>query len=95
MNASPKRTRLSGKISRREKEERSPLLPLQLQNFAHSYGYWDNVPWAVVNTDAGLALKALPNDSVDCVVTSPPCYWQIWRSVARDKAAVNSRVHRC
>lgn len=30
----------------------------------------------MVNSDALDALKRLPNDAVDCVVTSPPYYWQ-------------------
>ena len=76
---SPKRARPSGKASRGKRalrDERSPLLPPRLQAVAHSYGYWQDVPWAVVNADAFKALKALPSDSVDCVVTSPPYYWQ-------------------
>jgi len=76
--AAPNRTRPAGKAGKREKAraEPSPLIPPALQSFAHFYGYADNVPWAVVNSDAHRALKALPTDSVDCVVTSPPYYWQ-------------------
>lgn len=29
-----------------------------------------------MNIDACQGLTALPSDSVDCVVTSPPYYWQ-------------------
>jgi hypothetical protein len=75
----PKRTPPSARASRGKKalpHEPSPLLPARLQAVAHSYGYWQDVPWAVVNADACRALKALPDNSVDCVVTSPPYYWQ-------------------
>jgi len=74
-----KRTPPSARASRGKKalpHEPSPLLPARLQSVAHSYGYWQDVPWAVVNADACRALKALPDNSVDCVVTSPPYYWQ-------------------
>lgn len=76
---SGKRTLPSGKASRGKRalrHEPSPLLPARLQAVAHSYGYSQDVPWAVVNADACQALKALPENSVDCVVTSPPYYWQ-------------------
>jgi DNA modification methylase len=34
------------------------------------------VPWALVCGDAETRLKGLPDSCVDCVVTSPPYYWQ-------------------
>lgn len=33
-------------------------------------------PWCVINADARTALRGLRRASVDCVVTSPPYYWQ-------------------
>jgi DNA modification methylase len=42
----------------------------------HSFGYRANRAWTVVNADAHAFLKHLPDASVDCVVTSPPYYWQ-------------------
>jgi DNA modification methylase len=33
-------------------------------------------PWALIKGDAETRLKELPSDCVDCVVTSPPYYWQ-------------------
>ncbi|MGH2428760.1 MAG: hypothetical protein ACRDGV_07745 [Candidatus Limnocylindria bacterium] len=32
--------------------------------------------WRLVSGDARQALKELPGQSVDCVVTSPPYFWQ-------------------
>jgi DNA modification methylase len=67
-------TRPSGGKSKRL--ETSPLLPKQLWTADHHHGYWQNVPWALVNGDALRVLKTLPDDLADCVVTSPPYYWQ-------------------
>ena len=58
-----------------EREVRSPLLP-QSSHLPHWFGYRDQVPWTVVNADALKALKQLDDGSIDCVVTSPPYYWQ-------------------
>jgi excisionase family DNA binding protein len=32
--------------------------------------------WSVLNADVEVALRTLPESSVNCVVTSPPYYWQ-------------------
>jgi DNA modification methylase len=40
------------------------------------FGYREKSLWTVVNSDALKTLRRLPNDAVDCVVTSPPYYWQ-------------------
>ncbi len=32
--------------------------------------------WSILNADVNVALKTLPASSVNCVVTSPPYYWQ-------------------
>jgi SAM-dependent methyltransferase len=34
------------------------------------------IPWALINGDAKKCLQKLPDELVDCVVTSPPYYWQ-------------------
>jgi DNA modification methylase len=39
-------------------------------------GVRSRVPWALINGDAKKCLEKLPDASVDCVVTSPPYYWQ-------------------
>jgi len=62
-----------GKVVR---AEYSPLLPKRLQKADHSYGYVQKTPWTIVSGDALRTLLALPDDSIDCVVTSPPYYWQ-------------------
>jgi excisionase family DNA binding protein len=36
----------------------------------------DELRWSVLNADVNAALASLPGDSVNCVVTSPPYYWQ-------------------
>jgi excisionase family DNA binding protein len=36
----------------------------------------DNLRWTVLNADVNVALTSIPNASVNCVVTSPPYYWQ-------------------
>jgi excisionase family DNA binding protein len=36
----------------------------------------DSLRWAVLNADVNTALASIPDESVDCVVTSPPYYWQ-------------------
>jgi DNA modification methylase len=64
---------------RRAKKPRldpSPLLPKRLRTRENWHGYLNKKPWAVVNADAAWALKALPAEFADCVVTSPPYYWQ-------------------
>ncbi len=40
------------------------------------YGYQDEVPWIISNDDALAGVSRLPDNFVDCVVTSPPYYWQ-------------------
>lgn len=41
-----------------------------------AYGYRNKIPWIISNDDALAAVSRLPSQSVDCVVTSPPYYWQ-------------------
>ncbi|MBR0896815.1 site-specific DNA-methyltransferase [Bradyrhizobium tropiciagri] len=42
-----------------------------------SYGYFQGKsPWLISNDDALAGVKRLPDDFVDCTVTSPPYYWQ-------------------
>ena len=53
----------------------SPLLPFGFQR-PHWFGFKNNLPWTVVNSDALAVLRRLPDSSVDCVVTSPPYFWQ-------------------
>lgn len=77
---SPERTKQvvvrSGRGKKAGRHEPSPLLPKRLQAIDHWYGYSQNVPWAMVNADALRALKGLPDNCANCVVTSPPYYWQ-------------------
>ncbi|WP_158287900.1 DNA-methyltransferase [Falsiroseomonas bella] len=40
------------------------------------YGYRGDVPWIISNDDALAGVSRLPDNFVDCVVTSPPYYWQ-------------------
>jgi DNA modification methylase len=40
------------------------------------YGYRDEIPWIISNDDALSGVSRLPENLVDCVVTSPPYYWQ-------------------
>ena len=40
------------------------------------YGYRDHIPWIISNDDALAGVSRLPDSFVDCVVTSPPYYWQ-------------------
>lgn len=65
-----------GRSKKTARLQSSPLLPKRLQASDHWYGYWQDAPWAMVNADALQALKALPDNAADCVVTSPPYYWQ-------------------
>src|SRR5688500_14991839 len=53
----------------------SPLLPARFQ-FPNWFGYRDQNLWTVVNADALAGLTRLPDATFDCVVTSPPYYWQ-------------------
>lgn len=53
----------------------SPLLPKDIK-VPHWFGYRLGRVWTVVNSDAYALLRRLPDASVDCVVTSPPYYWQ-------------------
>ena len=39
-------------------------------------GIRSGIPWALINGDAKKCLQRLPDELVDCVVTSPPYYWQ-------------------
>lgn len=36
----------------------------------------NNCRWAVLNADVNAALESIPDESINCVVTSPPYYWQ-------------------
>jgi len=53
----------------------SPLLPFGFQP-PHWFGFKNNLPWTVVNSDALTVLRRLPDSAIDCVVTSPPYFWQ-------------------
>lgn len=35
-----------------------------------------NLRWAVLNADVNVALATIPDSTINCVVTSPPYYWQ-------------------
>jgi DNA modification methylase len=39
-------------------------------------GYRNECEWALIRGDAAQSLRVLPNESIDCTVTSPPYYWQ-------------------
>jgi hypothetical protein len=39
-------------------------------------GARNSCEWALIKGDAAQSLKTLPDESVDCTVTSPPYYWQ-------------------
>jgi DNA modification methylase len=54
---------------------KSPLLPSQ-SRLPHWFGFRDRTAWTIVHADALKALKQLDDRSIDCVVTSPPYYWQ-------------------
>jgi DNA modification methylase len=42
-----------------------------------SFGYFDTkIPWITSNDDALAGVTRLPDNFVDCTVTSPPYYWQ-------------------
>jgi hypothetical protein len=41
-----------------------------------SYGYRNDAPWIISNDDALAGVTRLPEAFADCVVTSPPYYWQ-------------------
>ena len=58
-----------------EHADKFTLLPTDTL-VAASYGYRNNVPWIVSNDDALAGVTRLPDHFVDCVVTSPPYYWQ-------------------
>lgn len=36
----------------------------------------NGVPWTLINADISEGLRLLPDQSVDCAVTSPPYFWQ-------------------
>ncbi|MGX1742094.1 DNA-methyltransferase [Bosea sp. NPDC055353] len=40
------------------------------------WGHRGGSPWVVSNDDAHAGVSRLPDEFVDCVVTSPPYYWQ-------------------
>jgi DNA modification methylase len=52
-----------------------PLLPPGTHANAR-YGYRSEVPWVLINDDALVAMRSIPDGSIDCLVTSPPYYWQ-------------------
>lgn len=58
----------------RQKAEFSLIDPDILANT--KYGYRDGIPWIVSNDDALAGVSRLPDNFIDCVVTSPPYYWQ-------------------
>ncbi len=58
------------------KEKRFTLIdPEKLKDA--SYGYFDRkTPWIISNDDALAGVSKLADNSVDCVISSPPYYWQ-------------------
>lgn len=42
----------------------------------HSGTTRNELRWSILNADVNVALSALPANSVNCAVTSPPYYWQ-------------------
>jgi DNA modification methylase len=71
---SPPRPTLKGIKGRTEK--RFTLVDPESLKDA-SYGYFDQkTPWIISNDDALAGVSRLASDSVDCVVSSPPYYWQ-------------------
>lgn len=40
------------------------------------WGHRNDAPWIISNDDALAGVSRLPDNLVDCVVTSPPYYWQ-------------------
>src|SRR5215470_13408276 len=51
------------------------------QHLVHGLNEWrgnskDGIPWTVLRGDARIVLTSIAENSVDCVVTSPPYYWQ-------------------
>jgi len=42
-----------------------------------SYGYFEqSTPWIVSNDGALAGVSKLADNSIDCVVSNPPCYWR-------------------
>src|SRR5947209_7912507 len=68
LTARPERPLTSKTVTTRELFKR-------LEGTAHA-GVRSRNPWALFNGDAKACLEMLPDRSVDCVVTSPPYYWQ-------------------
>lgn len=60
---------------RKQTKAHSPLLPKSFRA-NHWFGHRKGRTWTVVHSDALKALRQLPSDSVNCVITSPPYYWQ-------------------
>lgn len=59
-----------------EQNAEFPIIPPDSLNNSR-YGYYaGTVPWIISNDDALAATKRLPDNFLDCVVTSPPYYWQ-------------------
>jgi DNA modification methylase len=58
-----------------DEQRQFPLIDPALLERAR-FGYRQGVPWIVGNQDALGGLQAIPEKSIDCVVTSPPYYWQ-------------------
>lgn len=69
----PKKPRLKS-LSGRQKSTFKLLDPDTLAKA--KYGFRDKVPWIISNDDALAGVSRLPDNFVDCVVTSPPYYWQ-------------------
>ena len=72
--APPARSRPLRSIRGKQKPAFDFIDPLTLN--AARYGYREATPWIISNDDAATGVARLPNDFVDCVVTSPPYYWQ-------------------
>lgn len=61
-------------IRGRQTSEFTLLDPTSL--IAAKHGHRDGASWIISNDDAAAGLARLPDNFVDCVVTSPPYYWQ-------------------
>jgi DNA modification methylase len=64
-------------VRRQIRDKRIRHLP-RLQNCSavSARGSHNNCEWALIKADATVGLKIIPDNSIDCTVTSPPYYWQ-------------------
>ncbi|NNU50443.1 site-specific DNA-methyltransferase [Rhizobium sp. WYCCWR 11279] len=72
-DASDGRSRLKS-ITGRQEVDFSLIDPTTLVDAR--YGHSKTTPWIVSNDDALSGVGRLPDNFIDCIVTSPPYYWQ-------------------